>query len=181
MYEEWSRLKAAYESLLLDIRHQLDINEALKNSVIELENKIEIYNSQMGGYDPIILQQIEYLSRTGKKNIEYHSQKDNIKLIEGEMNVLKNKINRIENQSLTQSYTVPTYIDTTVQSKPYISKSEYNTDYLVSATPQRIQYNQQSASQVAPLVQNQFVSPRKVYEEYEKPRQPKTFGFSTTG
>lgn len=97
----YMKIKGLYEGLLLDIKAQLNLNETLKKSVIELESKIELYNLTISNYDLAVLQQLEIISKHGRKqNIDFQSQKAVIKLAEDEISYLKKKISQLESEKV---------------------------------------------------------------------------------
>lgn len=103
LIEEHSALKIAYDNLLNDLKQQIKINETLRTSIIELENIIDYYNLNTKNSDSDLKHQLQYLVKNNAKNIEYKSQKNIVKRAEGEIQNLRNKIDRMENQHLNNS------------------------------------------------------------------------------
>jgi uncharacterized coiled-coil DUF342 family protein len=104
--EDWNKLSESYESLLSDIKNQINVNEVLKNLVFELLNKIQMHNQNVGGLDIAIKQQIEILTRQSlaKKAIDIE-RNYNQDLSQATSNIdnLRMKLGRIESQKLTKS------------------------------------------------------------------------------
>jgi len=103
--EEFFNLSESYESLLLDIKHQISINEALRKLVIELMNKIEEHNQTIGSLDVQIRQQIETLTRQtlSKKYIDALPSIELVSRSEKEIVVLRNKVGKMETEKLHKS------------------------------------------------------------------------------
>lgn len=104
--EDWNKLSESYESLLIDIKNQININEVLRNLVFELLSKIEMHNQNVSGIDIAIKQQIEALTRQSlsKKNIDIE-RNYNQDLSQATVNIdnLRMKLGRIESQKLHKS------------------------------------------------------------------------------
>lgn len=103
--DEWTKLSESYEGLLVDIKNQISINEALRMFIYELQSKIESHNQQIGGLDSAIRQQLEILTRQtlSKKSIEYNSNNDAVRKSQSEIEALRTKLGRIESAKLTKS------------------------------------------------------------------------------
>lgn len=103
--EEFFKLSESYESLLIDIKQQISINEALRKLVIELMNKIEEHNHTIGSLDMQIKQQIEILTRQSlsKKYIDALPSIDVVTKSEREMLALRSKVGRMETEKLHKS------------------------------------------------------------------------------
>lgn len=103
MRDEWRRLVATYEGVLVDLHNQIEMNITLKNSLLDLESKIEVFNSQIGGFDLALIQQFESISKQTRKSIDFLSKKDLVRRAENEIQSLKAKIGRLESQKLSKS------------------------------------------------------------------------------
>lgn len=103
--EEFFKLSESYESLLIDIKQQISINEALRKLVIELMNKIEEHNHTIGSLDMQIKQQIELLTRQtlSKKYIDALPSIELVTKSEKDLLVLRNKVGRMETEKLHKS------------------------------------------------------------------------------
>ena len=102
---EWERMSESYESLLSDIRIQLEMNQTLTMVILDVQSKIEKHNLNLGGLDLTIKQQIDILTQQAvtKQKIEVNSNFETVSRCQEEMEDLKNKIYRIESQKLTKS------------------------------------------------------------------------------
>ena len=102
---EWTKLSESYEGILVDIKNQIAINEALRMFIYELQSKIESHNQQIGGLDATIRQQLEILTRQtlSKKSIEYNQNNDAVRKSHSEIEALRAKLGRIESANLTKS------------------------------------------------------------------------------
>lgn len=96
LLEEHQQLKDDYDSLLKDLKNQINVNEGLKKSVLDLENLIESYNKNPQIPDNPLKSHIEMLLKDKTKNIPYKSQKDIIRRAENEMNCLRNKLDKLD-------------------------------------------------------------------------------------
>lgn len=103
LVEQFKTFQVDYESILIELNNSISINESLKISLMELETSIEIFNSQVGGIDYALKQQLEILSRQSKKNIDYKSQKEVVKRVDGQLAMIKTKLERIQAKKLNQS------------------------------------------------------------------------------
>lgn len=104
--EEWLRLAESYESLLIDIKNQLSINEHLKNKIAELIRRIENHNQNVSSMDSAVKQQIEILTRhtLTKKAIDLE-QDFNKDVLQSNSNIesIRMKLSKIEAQKLYKS------------------------------------------------------------------------------
>ncbi len=103
--EEFNRLSVSYESLLKDIKEQIDINEKLRGLVGELMLKIESHNLNVGSLDSQIKQQIEVLTRhsLSKKYIDALPNTDILRNSEKNLQILKGKVVKLETDKLHKS------------------------------------------------------------------------------
>jgi chromosome segregation ATPase len=101
--EEWNRLSESYESVIVDIKNQLSINEHLKNKLSELMRRIEVHNQNVISMDSAVKQQIEILTRHNltKKVIDLE-QDFNKDVSQSNSNIesLRMKLSKIESQKL---------------------------------------------------------------------------------
>ena len=102
---EWERLSQAYESLLVDIRNQLEMNQNLTMVVLDIQSKIEKHNTNIGGFDVSIKQQIDILTQQAftKQKIEVQSNAETVRKCQGQIEEIRNKVGKIESQRLYKS------------------------------------------------------------------------------
>jgi len=139
--DEWTKLSESYEGLIVDIKNQIQINEALRMFIFELQSKIESHNQQVGGLDTSIRQQIEILTRQSlsKKSIEYNQNSDIVRKSQSEIEALRAKVGRIQSASLTKS---AVFLSIGNLSNEIIPSSNNATEItLVSTTPNAINSN----------------------------------------
>ena len=132
--EDWTRLSQSYESLLVDLKNQMEINESLRSIIFDLQGKIESHNQQVGGNDLAIKQQIELLTRQAavKKSIEYNPNNDLVNRCQNEVQGLRAKVGQIENQQLYKSQAISTL--------------NFNNDFDYVSNPRNDQFVGQSLS-----------------------------------
>ena len=109
--KEYLILSNFYESLLADFKININANERLRQLVIDLENKIESHNKSVIGIDISIKQHIEQLTRQSlaKKNIDYRSNKDVVKKMKSDHELIISKIENYTKQNLSFSELLPKY------------------------------------------------------------------------
>ena len=109
--KEYSSLNDSYESVLTDLKKNINTNEKLRLLIIDLENKIDNHNNNVSGMDLSIKQQIEQLTRNSlaKKNIDYNPSKDVVSKVKIDHKNLNDKIDGYNKQKLSFSQVLPKY------------------------------------------------------------------------
>lgn len=103
MIQEWNKLVAAYEGLLIDIKGLLETNEILRNSVIDLEALLEIYNKSISLNDSSVRRQIEILISQGIRAIDFSSKRPLVEIVERDIQALALKLQQLEGYKFSSS------------------------------------------------------------------------------
>ena len=109
--QEYSKIHDLYESALVDLKRQIELNELLKNLINELQAKVESHNRDNGNQEQFIKQQIDAFTKNilAKKPIEYAPINDHVRRMDAEIEGVKNKIKRNDGQVLNKnSFNLPT-------------------------------------------------------------------------
>ena len=108
-----------YNELLLDLIRQLEIHDGLRIIIFDLQSRIDNHNLATGCMDNAIRHHIEMLTNQslGRKIIDYSINNELMKNSQSEVEVLKNKIEKIEsgfmkNIPIENIHTVPRFINT---------------------------------------------------------------------
>lgn len=128
---EWEQLHSTYLILLEDLKRQVEKNDVLNRTLLELETVIERYNTSVSGSETFIKQQLEILAKSTLKNqsINYVSHKREIMETQNELQSMRMKIGRIESSrfnksAVTQNFTFNSFQQTNShQSTSYLQQT----------------------------------------------------------
>lgn len=98
---ELTYYKNLYSVLIMRLKELLLINESLKKSVFDLENNIEVFNSQGEYYDISVIQK---MFANQKKSITYRSHKEVVKVVDGQLSTIRAEIEKIETEKLNKTF-----------------------------------------------------------------------------
>ena len=106
---EWERLSESYDSLLIDVKKQIELNQALVIVISDMHGKMERHNGSLGVIDLSIRQQIEVLTKEAlfKQRLDYSTSSDTIQKCQAQLEDIKSKVGKVEGQRLNKSAVYP--------------------------------------------------------------------------